>query len=139
MQLLLTQHPEPPISLEDFKAELIDGTEIPMDSQLNPTATVIAYDQTASFKFEGLPEGAELDNDAIYWAVQQTEGWCDYNAPRESDATYHTPVFEVSLKDEYQEYSGTHVMIIIAMYAPNGIAAPDTITHTFGFQFYKSE
>lgn len=126
-----------PARVNDFKLELLDGTELPMDSQADPSATVIAYDQTVTLKMEPLTQGDVIDENAIYWAIQQTEGWCEYNAPRESNGTYHTPNLEITLKEEYQEFAGVHPMIVIGFYAPNGISSPDTISHVCGFEFYK--
>ena len=107
-----------------------------MDSQINPNTITIDQTQTVSFKLEGLPAGASVDNTAIYWN-EQSERWCNFNVPLEQDGTYHTPVLEVSLKDEYQAAGGDHVIVLLAMYAPSGVGQSDAITHAFGFKFYE--
>lgn len=108
-----------------------------MDGQTDPTRMVVDYNKTIIFKIAGIPDGAAIDTGAIYWGVQQTESWCTYNAPRMPNGLYHTPKFKITLKPEYQETSGTHPMVVVAVYAPNGIGEAGQITHGFGFQFYK--
>lgn len=128
-------HPVQPSSLTDISIALLDNTEVP--SPPNPTVITVDSDESISFKLLPVPSDATLDEDAVYWGIYDGGSYVDFNVPRSEQSTYHTPVLEVTPK---QDLTGDDkVIILYAIYAPNGVGGQGMISKPFGFTIHLIE
>ena len=86
-----------------------------MVSPPQPNTLIVNSDESISFKLQ--TDDIVLDEDAIYWGINDGGSYIDLNVPQGEQSTYHTPVLEVTPKEGLT--GSDKIIIITSIYAPN--------------------
>lgn len=109
-----------------------------MPSQ-NPTEYVVNAGDTLTLAIDPTaPDGAYVDPNKVWWGFQDGESHISTDAEKDTEANaYHTNT--LTMEALPNQYASDSVVVITAIYAPNGVGEEEMVTKPVLFTIRTGE
>lgn len=113
-----------------------NGDEIPSQ---NPNDYIVNAGDTLTLAIDPTaPDGAYVDPSKVWWGFQDGESYISTDAEKDTEVNaYHTN--ELTMEALPNQYGSDNVVVITAMYAPNGVGEEEMITKPVLFTIITGE
>jgi hypothetical protein len=113
-----------------------NGDEIPSQ---NPNDYIVNAGDTLTLAIDPTaPDGAYVDPNRVWWNFQSGESYISTDAEKDAETNaYHTN--ELTMEALPNQYGSDNVVVITAMYAPNGVGEEEMVTKPVLFTIRTGE
>lgn len=127
-----------PARVNPTAIRVLDSNGDEMPSQ-NPNDYIVNAGDTLTLAIDPTaPDGAYVDPNKVWWNFQSGESYISTDAEKDTEVNaYHTN--ELIMEALPNQYGSDNVVVITAMYAPNGVGQEEMVTKPVLFTIRTGE